>query len=54
MVSHIDLGKPLALDFAIEFLPDDFAEVRGVFGKTRAYAIVVADSTPIMWTDQRS
>ena len=31
------LGKPLALDFAREFLPDDFGEIRHMFGKRHAY-----------------
>ena len=35
---ELDLGKPLALDFASEFLPDDFAEVRRIFGRRGAYA----------------
>jgi len=34
----LDLGKPLALDFASEFLPKDFAEVRRMFSKRTAYA----------------
>jgi hypothetical protein len=32
-----DLGKPLALDFAREFLADDFEEVRRIFSKRGAY-----------------
>src|SRR5215471_7904144 len=28
---QLDLGKPLALDFAREFLPDDYDEVRQIF-----------------------
>ena len=35
---ELDLGKPLALDFASEFLPQDFADVRRMFSKRRAYA----------------
>ena len=31
------LGKPLALDFASEFLPDDFDDVRYIFSKRGAY-----------------
>jgi hypothetical protein len=27
----LDLGKPLVLDFARQYLPDDFDEVRGIF-----------------------
>src|SRR5262245_43006099 len=30
---ELDLGKPLALDFASEFLPHDFADVRRMFSK---------------------
>ncbi len=35
---ELDLGKPLALDFAREFLADDFDDVRQFFGKKGAYA----------------
>jgi len=35
---ELDLGKPLALDFAREFLPDDFNHVRQIFSKSGAYA----------------
>jgi hypothetical protein len=34
---ELDLGKPLALDFAREFLPNDFDEVRYMFSKRGAY-----------------
>ena len=34
----LDLGKPLASDFAGEFLADNFEEVRRFFGKKGAYA----------------
>ncbi len=34
----LDLGKPLALDFAREFLPDDFDQVRDFFRRKGAYA----------------
>jgi len=34
----LDLGKPLALDFAREFLPDDFDDVRQFFSGRGAYA----------------
>src|SRR6266705_4171464 len=34
---ELDLGKPLVLDFAREFLPVDFDEVRYMFGKRGAY-----------------
>lgn len=33
----LDLGKPLALAFAGEFLPDDFDDVRYFFSKRGAY-----------------
>ncbi len=35
---ELDLGKPLALDFAREFLPDDFDKVRQIFSSRGAYA----------------
>jgi hypothetical protein len=35
---EFDLGKPLVLQFAREFLPADFDEVRRIFGKRGAYA----------------
>lgn len=34
---ELGLGKPLVLDFAREFLPDDFGEVRYIFSKRGAY-----------------
>jgi hypothetical protein len=34
---ELDLGKPLVLDFARAFLPNDFDEVRTIFGKRGAY-----------------
>src|ERR1700730_12927283 len=34
---ELGLGKPLALDFAREFLPNDFDEVRYIFSKRGAY-----------------
>jgi hypothetical protein len=34
----LDLGKPLVLDFASEFLPEDFDDVRRMFSKRGAYA----------------
>lgn len=34
---ELGLGKPLALDFAHEYLPSDFDEVRNIFGKRGAY-----------------
>lgn len=35
---ELDLGKPLVLAFAREFLPADFDEVRRIFSKRGAYA----------------
>ena len=35
---ELDLGKPLALDFAREFLPEDFDDVRQFFSRRGAYA----------------
>ena len=35
---ELDLGKPLVLDFARRFLPDDFDEVRQIFNRRGAYA----------------
>jgi hypothetical protein len=34
---ELDLGKPLVLDFAREFLPDDYDEVRRIFSRRGAY-----------------
>ena len=34
----LGLGKPLVLDFAREFLPDDFDEVRYIFSRSGAYS----------------
>jgi hypothetical protein len=33
----LDLGKPLVLDFVDKFLPDDFDDVRAMFGRRGAY-----------------
>jgi hypothetical protein len=33
----LDLGKPLVMDFAREFLPNDFDEVRYIFNNRGAY-----------------
>jgi hypothetical protein len=35
---ELDLGKPLALDFAREFLPGDIDDVRQFFSRRGAYA----------------
>jgi uncharacterized protein UPF0158 len=34
---ELDLGKPLVLDFAREFLPDDYDEVHHIFSGRGAY-----------------
>jgi len=34
---ELDLGKPLILDFAREFLPNDYDEVRRIFSRRGAY-----------------
>ena len=34
---ELDLGKPLVLEFAREFLPDDYDEVRHIFTRRGAY-----------------
>ena len=34
---ELDLGKPLVLEFAREFLPDDYDEVRHIFNRRGAY-----------------
>jgi hypothetical protein len=34
---ELNLGKPLALDFAREFLADDYDEVRQIFSRRGAY-----------------
>ena len=34
---ELDLGKPLVLEFAREFLPDDYDEVRHIFSRRGAY-----------------
>ena len=33
----LDLGRPLVMDFAREFLPNDFDEVRYMFSRSGAY-----------------
>lgn len=51
----LGLGKPLALDFAREFLPDDFDEVSYVFSKRGAYkkfrALLTRTNTLDRWYD---
>src|SRR6516164_10838568 len=35
--TELDLGKPLVMDFAREFLPDDYDEVCHIFSRKGAY-----------------
>jgi hypothetical protein len=35
--TELDLGKPLVLDFARQFLPDDYDEIRRIFSHRGAY-----------------
>jgi hypothetical protein len=55
---ELDLGKPLVLDFAREFLPDDFDEVRWMFGKRGAYknfrALLIRRNALDRWYDFES
>jgi hypothetical protein len=51
----LDLGKPLVLDFAREYLPDDFDDVRDIFSKRGAYrkfrALVIQRDVLQRWYD---
>ena len=55
---ELGLGKPLALDFAREFLPRDFDEVRDIFGRRGAYAkfraLLIRTRTLEQWYDFES
>jgi hypothetical protein len=55
---ELGLGKPLALDFAREFLPHDFDEVRDIFGRRGAYAkfraLLIRTKTLERWYDFES
>src|ERR1017187_3047896 len=55
---ELGLGKPLALDFAREVLPDDFDEVRYMFSKRGAYkkfrALLIRRSALDRWYDFES
>jgi hypothetical protein len=55
---ELGLGKPLALDFAREFLPDDFDEVRYMFSKRGAYkkfrALLIRTNALDRWYDFES
>jgi hypothetical protein len=55
---EIGLGKPLALDFAREFLPDDFDDVRYTFSRKGAYkkfrALLIRRNVLERWYDFES
>ncbi len=55
---ELGLGKPLALDFAREFLPNDFEEVRYMFSKRGAYqkfrALLIRRNALDRWYDFES
>jgi hypothetical protein len=55
---ELGLGKPLALDFAREVLPNDFDDVRYMFSKRGAYkkfrALVTRRNTLDRWYDFES
>ncbi len=55
---ELDLGKPLVLNFAREFLPDDYDEVRYIFSKRGAYkkfrALVIRRNVLERWYDFES
>jgi hypothetical protein len=55
---ELGLGKPLALDFAREFLPRDFDEVRDIFDRRGAYAkfraLLIRTRTLEQWYDFES
>jgi hypothetical protein len=52
---ELGLGKPLVLDFAREFLPDDFDEVRYMFSKKGGYgkfrALLIRRNVLERWYD---
>jgi hypothetical protein len=55
---ELGLGKPLVLDFAREFLPDDFDEIRWMFSKGGAYkkfrALLIRRNALDRWYDFES
>jgi hypothetical protein len=55
---ELDLGKPLVLDFARAFLPDDVDEVRSIFSKRGAYqkfrALLTRRNALARWHDFES
>jgi hypothetical protein len=55
---ELDLGKPMVLDFAREFLPDDFDDVRYMFSRRGAYkkfrALLIRRNVLERWYDFES
>ena len=55
---ELGLGKPLVLDFAREFLPNDFDEVQYIFSRRGAYrkfrALVIRRNVLERWYDFES
>jgi len=55
---ELGLGKPMVLDFAREFLPQDFDEVRYIFSKRGAYkkfrALLIRRNVLERWYDFES
>ena len=55
---ELGLGKPLALDFAREFLPKDFDDIRYMFSKRGAYqkfrALLIKKKVLNRWYDFES
>jgi hypothetical protein len=55
---ELGLGKPLVLDFACEFLPDDLDEVQYIFSKSGAYrkfrALLARRNAVDRWDDFES
>ncbi|MBR1195370.1 hypothetical protein JQ634_24530 [Bradyrhizobium sp. AUGA SZCCT0240] len=55
---ELDLGKPMALNFAREFLSDDFDEVRYMFSRRGAYkkfrALLIRRNVLERWYDFES
>ena len=55
---ELGLGKPMVLDFAREFLPQDFDEVRCIFSKRGAYkkfrALLIRRNVLERWYDFES
>jgi hypothetical protein len=55
---ELDLGRPLVMDFAREFLPDDVDQVRDIFRKRGAYgrfkSLVVQRGVLQQWYDYQA